>query len=62
MRHPEPEAMRQYRELVKNRPRCCHTCEYYNDDGLCTLFAMVPPEDFAGSPDACENWQDDIPF
>jgi len=46
LRHAEPEVVRKYKEIVNNPPpRCCHTCAFYTDNGLCDKFGMEPPED-----------------
>jgi hypothetical protein len=59
-RHEPPERYRQWMVC----PKFCHTCEKYNDDGLCVEYDMTPPEDFAKEEDACEAWEynDPIPF
>lgn len=63
MRHKEPEVVTLYKEWVKaGPPRCCHTCEHYGTDGLCIEYWMTPPEDFAASVNACEKWQQEVPF
>ncbi len=62
-RPPEPEFLIQWREWDRAwPPKCCHTCEHYGVDGLCTEFFMTPPEDFASSIDACNKWEREIPF
>lgn len=62
-RHAEPQLVTLYKEWVKaGPPRCCHTCEMYGSDGLCTEFFMTPPEDFAADVDACPQWMQEIPF
>ncbi|MFN6301949.1 MAG: hypothetical protein ACK42H_07140 [Planctomycetota bacterium] len=63
MRHKEPEVVTLYKEWVKaGPPRCCHTCEHYGTDGLCIEYWMNPPEDFAASVNACDKWQQEVPF
>lgn len=64
LRHQEPEAVRQYRQLLaQGEPRCCHTCDRYDQDGNCTEHQMQPPADFAGTiPTPCEDWHPEIPF
>ena len=63
MRHQEPEIVKHYRQvLVQRPPKCCHTCYHYTQGGLCDKFDMQPPEDFAATPDQCDQWQDEIPF
>ena len=58
-RHPEPDFVTQWRQPP---PRCCHTCEMYGTDGLCTEFFMTPPEDFAATKNACDKWLIEIPL
>lgn len=64
MRHPEPQWLIDWRaEYEKGPPRCCHTCEAYDETGRCTYFDMVPPEDFAGDRQAqCPQWLFAVPF
>jgi hypothetical protein len=58
-RPPEPEFVTIWRA---GPPKCCHTCEHFNQSGRCLEFDMEPPEDFAATKDACEMWSFDIPF
>jgi hypothetical protein len=52
-----------YREWIKaGPPKCCHTCEMYGNDGLCTEFFMTPPAEFAAEVDACPKWECEVPF
>ena len=63
MRHKEPEVVTLYKECIKaGPPRCCHTCEHYGTDGLCIEYWMNPPEEFAASVNACDKWQQEVPF
>ena len=63
LRHQEPEALKRYREIVRQGPpKCCHTCDYYDQHGKCAKFNMEPPEDFAARDGACPEWVMDIPF
>lgn len=43
-------------------PKCCHTCDHFNQSGHCLAFDMTPPEDFAATVDGCEQWVEMIPF
>jgi hypothetical protein len=62
-RPPEPEFLIQWREWDRaGPPKCCHTCEHYGVDGLCVEFFMRPPDDFAATPDACDQWIVELPF
>lgn len=58
MRHPEPEAIKKWRE---GPPKCCHTCDSYDDQGLCLQYNHEPPEEFAAS-EQCEHWLYAMPF
>jgi hypothetical protein len=60
MRHPEPKILIEYKTKVY--PEICHTCEYYDSDGLCLKFRMEPPEDFAATHQACPEWFVLVPF
>lgn len=62
-RPKEPEFLIQWREWVKaGPPQCCHTCDHYGADGLCTEFFMTPPDDFANTVDGCDKWELELPF
>lgn len=60
MRHPEPKILTEYKAKVY--PEICHTCEYYDQDGMCMKFRMEPPEDFAATHQACPEWFVLVPF
>jgi hypothetical protein len=63
MRHAEPKMITLYKEWVNaGPPRCCHTCEMYGTDGLCTEFFMEPPAEFAEAVGECSKWMQEIPF
>ena len=62
-RPPEPEFLIQWREWMRaGPPKCCFTCDAYDESGHCLAFDMTPPEDFASTVDACEQWVEMIPF
>lgn len=62
-RHPTPKLLLDYQQWVEHGPpRMCHTCEHYDAYGMCQQFGMEPPEDFAATPDACDEYVQDIPF
>ena len=62
-RPPEPEFLIQWREWMRSGPpKCCHTCDQFNQSGHCLAFDMTPPEDFASTVDGCEQWVEMIPF
>ncbi len=62
-RPPEPEWLINWRELLRAwPPQCCHTCLHFDQSGRCLVFDMPPPEDFAGTVDACEQWVMEVPF
>ena len=62
-RPPEPEFLIQWSEWMRaGPPKCCHTCDHLNQSGHCLAFDMTPPEDFASTVDACEQWIMEIPF
>lgn len=63
IRLPEPDFLRQWREwILLGPPKCCHTCEHYDADGICVEFIMAPPKEFIGTVDACDKWEREIPF
>lgn len=62
-KHHEPKFVVQYKEWIKNGPpKCCHTCFDYGADGVCTKHNAIPPEDFAATPGACNDWESEVPF
>jgi hypothetical protein len=62
-RPPEPEWLIQWREWMRaGPPKCCFTCDHFDQSGHCLAFDMTPPEDFASTVDACEQWIMEIPF
>lgn len=61
MRHKEPEHVIAWRN--SRAPKCCHLCEHYRSDGVCVIFDMEPPEDYAAhGSEHCEHWIEMIPF
>jgi hypothetical protein len=62
MRHPEPDFVTAW--LRGEVPKCCHTCLYYSEIGVCTLYDTEPPEQFARTIKACDQWEsfDGVPF
>ena len=58
MRHERPRRLQDYYTL----PKFCHTCDLYNEQGVCQKHKMEPPEEFASTEDACPDWLEDIPF
>ncbi len=63
MRHAEPKELKDYYGLINmGVPRCCHSCEHYDKDGVCVKFNMEPPEDFAKTMGECAEWSIDVPF
>jgi hypothetical protein len=61
MRHQKPDFVIEW-ERHNPAPRCCHTCENYDANGVCTIHNERPPESFASSVDDCDLWEEVIPF
>jgi hypothetical protein len=62
-RPPEPQFLLDYRQwLQSGPPKCCFTCDSYTNDGVCEKHQMRPPDEFAGSVDACDKWEFACPF
>lgn len=60
---PEPQIVKDYRKAISTPPpRCCHPCEEYKDNGICDLFSMEPPENFASEIGKCKDWIFGVPF
>lgn len=63
MRHAEPQFLKDYWNWIKSGPpKCCHTCEYYSEAGICDKFNMEPPADFAEAVGECESYLQMVPF
>jgi len=62
-RPAEPEFLVKWREIKRSMPpKVCHTCDHYTREGHCLAFDMRPPDDFAATPDACDQWIEELPF
>jgi hypothetical protein len=63
MRHLEPSIVTIYRATIKAEPpMVCHTCDNYQQNGICAEFNAEPPEAFASEPGECSFWVWEIPF
>ena len=63
MRHPEPAIVTLYRKtLAAEPPRVCHTCDFYQPDGVCVEYNDTPPPEFANETGGCALWQIEVPF
>lgn len=60
----EPEGIaKHYLDFVANgAPKCCHTCENYQDNGVCYAYQKEPPQEFTNQIGVCEQWLYQIPF
>jgi hypothetical protein len=43
-------------------PKCCHSCDHYDENGKCEKFDAEPPVEFLGTENACDVWFEVIPF
>jgi len=59
---PPPAAAEWLRYMDLPPPRCCHTCYKYQDNGVCEAFGQAPPDEFTQTLNACDQWEDIIPF
>lgn len=63
MRHTKPVLLIQYEERMKERPpQLCHNCAFYLNNGQCEIHKSEPPEDFAATAGACDEWELECPF
>jgi len=63
MRHPEPAIVTHYRNTLKAEPpRVCHTCDFYQPNGVCAEYNDTPPVEFANEPGGCALWEWEVPF
>lgn len=60
MRHEEPDFVKKWRYIPA--PRCCHTCDWYDKQGICQFHKSEPPKEFAETINACATWIEEIPF
>lgn len=62
-RHPEPAIVTLYRQtLAAEPPRVCHTCDFYQPNGVCAEYNDTPPAEFASEPGGCALWVWEVPF
>lgn len=61
MKHDMPDHIKEFYRY-KEPPKCCHTCDFYMDDGNCQIYNMTPPEEFAAQEGQCDKWQEVITF
>jgi hypothetical protein len=59
---PPPAAAEWLRYMDLPPPRCCHTCYQYTIAGNCIKFNQRPPDEFTQTLNACDQWEDSIPF
>lgn len=62
--HETPQIMKDYFEKQgpKEWPQICHTCLFYDKNGVCEKYEQQPPREFSETHRACEDWEDNIPF
>ena len=61
MRHEKPSIVVAWERGVL-APKCCHTCENYDEQGVCQVYIEEPPAEFAATQDQCDQWKMMIPF
>jgi hypothetical protein len=62
-KHAQPDFVSEWKRIQKIAPpKCCHTCNYYSEEGLCNLHDAEPPEEYAATLGECPDWVDEIPF
>lgn len=61
-RRPEPQWLTDWRHVSANIPRVCYTCDSFDKNNRCEKFDMEPPEDFAETKNACDQWEIEIGF
>ena len=63
-KHKQPDFVVAYNTWRdQGGPKCCHTCIFYDDDGMCKFYDNEPPEDFAATVNLCEEWgTNEVPF
>ncbi len=37
-------------------PKCCHSCDHYDNNGKCTEFDAVPTDEFLVTQGCCIDW------
>lgn len=62
-RENEPDFVRRWREFARlGPPRCCYTCDYFDQSGVCEMYNETPPEEFTRAVDRCEHWIQEFDF
>ena len=61
MRTLEPDFVTEWRKFTPV-PKCCHTCDNYDNDGKCWQHQTEPPAEFTIMVNACPDWTEEIPF
>jgi len=56
------EAKRRNEPKPGRLPRCCATCDYLTDEGVCEEYSEAPPLDFIEKENDCEHYAELIPF
>lgn len=63
MKHEPTGIAKSYFDFINNgAPKCCHTCQHYNKNGVCETWNNSPPPEFTNQINACEHWFMDTPF
>ena len=63
MKYPTPKAWTEYILMVEAQyPKLCYNCEFLDENGVCRVYGQEPPIDFYNTPNACEKWDQQIPF
>lgn len=62
MKPNKPQFLTDYEKAVKDKPRCCHNCDNYDENGFCYIYREKPPVEFTQRKNVCETWIEGIPF
>jgi hypothetical protein len=66
MRPKAPQFLIDWQHYLEKKrggpPKCCHSCDYYDENGKCEKFDAEPPVEFLGTENACDVWLEVIPF
>ena len=63
MKPKPPQFLVDYLQNVRGGPpKCCASCDHYDENGKCEKFDAVPPSEFLGTEGACDVWIEAVPF
>lgn len=63
MKPKPPQFLVDYLQNVRGGPpKCCASCDYYDENGKCEKFDAVPTDEFLVTEGRCVDWIEAVPF